>query len=119
MEVGAVCICGVPFSLQLCNWSVVQKRRSEKGPYVLLCPALLCKDGISRGSCQIDDYNSEQNQVSSFLANHADAHAHRYVLYLGITGLHLGFCSRGGKIVVSAYQGGGGKRYMLYITIYI
>ena len=35
------------------------------------------------------------------------------------SGLHLGFCSRGGKIAVSAYQGGGGKRYMLYITIYI
>ena len=32
-------------------------------------------------------------------------------------GLHLGFFSRGGKIAVFAYQGG--KRYMLYITIYI
>ena len=35
-------------------------------------------------------------------------------------GLHLGFFSRGGKIAVFAYHGGGGrKRYMLYITIYI
>ena len=43
----------LPFSLQLCNWSVVQMRRSEKGPYVLLCPVLLCKDGISKGSCNL------------------------------------------------------------------
>ena len=39
-----------------------------------------------------------------------------------LAGQHLGFCSRGGKIAVFAYQGGGGgggKRYMLYNTIYI